>query len=302
MANNELHIPIEEAAVEFRNTSSPRTKTAAGVNSFVEWLKLGVWFPFLVALALWIAFSRILQHTEQPNDSFLKEFNPQNRDDAAYTHNPSTIDFDHMVHFFCLVWCVVVCISEIALPWSVTEKKQQLLFKAMTLTLAFSENFFLTNATTDFIKFRVGALRPDFLIRCFGDDRTELPSKLVNGRFSCPSGKMEKIKDGMVSFPSGHTSVGICMGLFITLYVFWCLYQRVRSTGHIKARLGSWISPLLQQAMFFVALTPVLLGYAVAMTRLTDFRHHFVDILMGIFVGTFFCVLVFARTTKLIKH
>lgn len=289
-------------------TNYEKEKEAIQAPSMLnEWLKSCTWVPFIVSMGLWIAYAQILPEHTTPNTSFLDSYNPRNRDDITYPAQSSSIDFGQMVLFFSCLWILAAGASEVLLPWKTTANKKTLLFRWLTLSLSFTEATFLTNATTDFIKYRVGALRPDFLNRCFGKkfNVDDLPSKLVNGIYSCPSGDIEEIKEGMVSFPSGHTSIGINMGLFITLYLIWCLYMRNRKSIvdslTAKREFNGLFVQFLIQGLFFIALAPVLMGYGVAMTRLTDFRHHFVDVLMGMLLGTFFSVIVFFRTIYFLK-
>ena len=156
-----------EAAAESPKTISTPAKDHAP-STWGEWVRSCVWLPFLVSLVLYIIYAQIMPSRMDPNPSFLNAYNPEHRDDITFPQNPSTIHYGWMIVVFFLLWMVVAILSEVVLPWKSTVRKSVLGFHLLTLTLALVEALCLTNATTDFIKFRVGALRPDFFIRCFG--------------------------------------------------------------------------------------------------------------------------------------
>lgn len=49
--------------------------------------------------------------------------------------------------------------------------------------------------------------------------------------------------------------------------------------------------------MSFVVLLPLLLPFGVAVTRIHDYKHHFIDVVGGFIVGSLMATLVFARIT-----
>ena len=70
------------------------------------------------------------------------------------------------------VLLVIVGVFEVFLPWKmlVSSNLKVLLFQTITLTLGYGEAMLLANAATDFTKFQMGFLRPDFKHRCFGKE------------------------------------------------------------------------------------------------------------------------------------
>lgn len=281
-------------------SARPCNPTRQEITSFSEWLATGVAVPFVVALVLFLTYVQILPRLNHvPHLGFLAQYNPRLRQDVMYPQSPSTIDFGMMCLFFTGCWCLFAGVHELYL-----HKSRSSFYRFLTLSLAFGETMLLTNATTDFIKFRLGALRPDFLHRCFGPRVTleDLPLSLPQGLASCPrmNDNPDVILDGLVSFPSGHTSMATSCGFFLSYYLFACVYGVNVSTFKFvrRHRQHPRLSPLVQQSLFILVLTPTFLGLGVAMSRLTDFRHHVVDVLMGIFLGLVCSTLVFLRTIR----
>lgn len=112
--------------------------------------------------------------------------------------------------------------------------------------------------TVDWVKNRVGRLRPDFWARCGVYD------EVAN---SC-SGDAWLVKDGRRSFPSGHSSTAFA-GLF-----FLCLFLAGKNGGFA---LGATFprSSLLQSRMlrFSLAVSPLFLAAWIAITRIEDNYH-----------------------------
>ena len=139
--------------------------------------------------------------------------------------------------------------------------------------LTWFETFSLTICITDVLKVGAGRLRPDFLSRC-------LPSA-IDG--SCTNGDSALIRDGKLSFPSGHSSLSFACMTFVMLYLMskLKLYDQERNrkfhTGGSFWKLIACISPL---------------GIAcfVAISRTLDYHHNFSDILAGCVLGIFVAI------------
>lgn len=71
--------------------------------------------------------------------------------------------------------------------------------------------------------------RPDFLDRC---QPTQLPAganPVAYGTFpdaSCTALPGSELRDGRMSFPSGHASCSMVVGLFGALYLLWSVHLR----------------------------------------------------------------------------
>jgi len=135
--------------------------------------------------------------------------------------------------------------------------------------LALCSGTALTNLIVDFVKNRVGRLRPDFLSRCTWDAILK----------EC-TGKHNRILDGRRSFPSGH-SASAFMGLG---FVFLILAGQTESLRlNAPSRTRSFLSSKL--LWLSISLLPLLLATWIAITRLEDYRHHKEDVLVGSALG-----------------
>jgi diacylglycerol diphosphate phosphatase / phosphatidate phosphatase len=117
----------------------------------------------------------------------------------------------------------------------------------------------LTVVITEFLKLSVGRLRPDFLDRC----KPDLVSLICTGT--------EKlVNDGRKSFPSGHASTSLYIGMFL---IFWL--WRVPKVGKI---VKSPIGIMMLLGVFCASVY-------VAISRIQQFVHHPTDVLAGSFIG-----------------
>mmetsp|Transcript_39496 Transcript_39496/g.62447 ORF Transcript_39496/g.62447 Transcript_39496/m.62447 type:complete len:269 (-) Transcript_39496:33-839(-) len=105
---------------------------------------------------------------------------------------------------------------------------------------------------TEVAKFNVGRYRPDYF-----------------GRLA--TGSEGEIETGQLSFPSGHASTSFGCFVYLSLYICGQLRLFHPSSGEI------W--------KFIISLVPVALATWVALTRVTDYRHHPSDIVAGACIG-----------------
>lgn len=112
--------------------------------------------------------------------------------------------------------------------------------------------------TVDWIKNRVGRLRPDFWARC------EIFDEIAN---TC-SGDAWLVKDGRRSFPSGHSSTAFA-GCF-----FLCLFLAGKNGGFAFSATFSRSSVLQSRLLrFSLAVSPLFLAAWIAITRIEDNYH-----------------------------
>lgn len=153
---------------------------------------------------------------------------------------------------------------------------------------------------TELFKTVCGRLRPDFLARCDpilgGNGELELQQPL--GSFpavKCRGAVSEyDLRDGRQSFPSGHSSCSMAIGLFCALYIVWA--TSLRGGGALAAKLlergQGWRRRLWHEVVQFVAFCVLLFSLAwpwgVGVSRFRDNRHNVSDIVGGfLLAGTF---------------
>ncbi|KZT67380.1 PAP2-domain-containing protein [Daedalea quercina L-15889] len=134
---------------------------------------------------------------------------------------------------------------------------------ALYATRAFSE------VATEFLKNRVGRLRPDFLSRCKWDKDLK----------AC-AGDLETVLDGRRSFPSGHSSTAFSGMMFLSLWIAgmtgaWCITRPAAARSFFASRL----------ARLSLSFLPLMFAAWVAISRLEDYRHHKEDVIAGSLLG-----------------
>lgn len=161
----------------------------------------------------------------------------------------------------------------------------------MSLAIVYQATGFLT----DFIKNSVGALRPDYLARCFGWSTEELIENITSGSFNysfpgvnphCIEGNDSLVRSGQRSFPSGHSSLSTATYLYMTLRLHSSL--RVRPIVHYEGVIISF-REMIHSYIVPVGILPPLI---ISMSRYADNRHHPVDIICGMLLGTFVALIV----------
>ncbi|TFK39833.1 lipid phosphate phosphatase 1 [Crucibulum laeve] len=138
----------------------------------------------------------------------------------------------------------------------------------------------LARLITEFVKHRVGRLRPDFLARC----------KWSKALGEC-TGKIDKILDGRKSFPSGHSSTAFSGMVVLSL---WLAGQTAAWCFHAPKSAASWRSS--RMGAFALTLLPLFWATYVALTRVEDYRHHKEDVIVGSLIGILtasICYLIF---------
>ncbi|XP_012220977.1 putative phosphatidate phosphatase [Linepithema humile] len=130
-----------------------------------------------------------------------------------------------------------------------------------------------TVLTTDIAKYTIGRLRPHFMSLCVPN----VNCSLIENRhryiehFECTAPEISDklLKDVRLSFPSGHSSFSAYTMIYLAMY----LQLRMRWKG----------SKLLKH---FFQLLCLLMAWFTAMTRISNYKHHWSDVLAGATLGT----------------
>ncbi|XP_049624086.1 phospholipid phosphatase 1 isoform X1 [Suncus etruscus] len=141
-----------------------------------------------------------------------------------------------------------------------------------------------SQSLTDIAKYSIGRLRPHFLDICNPDWSHINCSEGYIENYVC-RGDSQKIKEGRLSFYSGHSSFSMYCMLFLALY----LQARMKGTW---ARL---LRPTLQFGLFAVAIY-------VGLSRVSDYKHHWSDVLIGLAQGALVSVLVVVYVSDFFKQ
>ncbi|KAK9301644.1 hypothetical protein QLX08_006066 [Tetragonisca angustula] len=131
---------------------------------------------------------------------------------------------------------------------------------------------------TDVAKYTIGRLRPHFVTLCAPNVNCNLPENQHRyiENYSCTSNISRRLlKEIRLSFPSGHSSFSAYTMIYLALY----LQLRMTWKG----------SKLLKH---FLQLLCLLMAWFTALSRVSDYKHHWSDVLAGSTLGTIVALVV----------
>jgi diacylglycerol diphosphate phosphatase / phosphatidate phosphatase len=146
----------------------------------------------------------------------------------------------------------------------------------------------LTEGITQCVKMYIGRLRPNMYQLCQFNIETLQYSTTIS---------KEQIREGHLSFPSGHSSLASVSMVYCTWYFVHFFNQQQQRSANINlyrySRHGLWTLMLSVLRTLFTAL--LLPGWAVyvGMTRIVDHWHHVSDVLAGLLLGSIVGTIVF---------
>ena len=174
---------------------------------------------------------------------------------------------------------------ELEFPWILVELYRQFGYMIVGATTCF--------LFTDLSKFSIGRLRPHFLTICkpaygevckdehnyehfvLGEDE-EICLGLVNNETT-----PRMLKEARLSFMSGHSSFSFYCATFLILYLQARLNkfpESSTSSVNIMQQMLKILRPFLQFGL-------AILAFWIALTRISDYFHHPLDVAMGSLVG-----------------
>ncbi|XP_030629766.1 phospholipid phosphatase 2 isoform X2 [Chanos chanos] len=126
----------------------------------------------------------------------------------------------------------------------------------------------VSQSLTEMAKFTIGRPRPNFMDVC-----KPIVCKGYMTELNC-TGNIRNVTESRLSFYSGHSSFGMYSMLFLALYV--------------QARMVSkWARLLRPTIQFFLVAFAIYVGY----TRVSDYKHHWSDVLVGLLQGALIAIL-----------
>ncbi|PVG03179.1 acid phosphatase/Vanadium-dependent haloperoxidase, partial [Serendipita vermifera] len=213
-------------------------------------------------VVIWFILSNVFKHLPV----FERDFSPEDPI-ISHKHRPNTVG-NTLLHGLSDGIPIAIVVTIAVLRRSLFELHHGLL----TIFAGTSLQHLIVN----FLKNRVGRLRPDFLDRC-----------QWNGTMCTGTEKL--VLDGHRSFPSGHSSSAWVGMTFLFLY-FADKTSCFRGRGLVyPAR--SWLSSALLR--FSLCISPFFLSAWIAVTRMEDYRHHKEDVIVGSLIGFVSAWLVF---------
>lgn len=155
--------------------------------------------------------------------------------------------------------------------------------------LAFAFGALTNQGITDIGKFSVGRLRPHFVSACQPDvdvGSCTLGQYQYLTNFTCLQTDAYKRRNARLSFPSGHSSLAAYAMLYAACY--------------IQARFPKWNNSFLLK--HFLQFVCIALAWACGMSRISDYKHHWSDVLVGFLIGATIASLVAVYVTNLFKE
>lgn len=173
----------------------------------------------------------------------------------------------------CLVFVPVLAF--LLLLWFKKMPKNLAIEEAVNFLLGVSMTLLLAGLATELIKNSYGRPRPDFLSRCFGNDKEKWPTidaNMIPDIPICTNNNLttKQILDGRKSFPSGHTSLSFAVYGFLGLFLYRKLSQ-IKNSGSLRI-----VAPC------FSVMTAAYIG----ITRTQDYRHFISDVYAGAILGS----------------
>uniref|UniRef100_A0A7G3ANR3 Putative lipid phosphate phosphatase n=1 Tax=Lutzomyia longipalpis TaxID=7200 RepID=A0A7G3ANR3_LUTLO len=146
--------------------------------------------------------------------------------------------------------------------------------------------------TTDIAKYSIGRLRPHFYTLCqprWGDNSScDDPQNhgLYIEDFHCINDQTDRLlKEMRLSFPSGHASFSAYTLIYLSIY----LQVRMTWSG----------STLMRHFLQFVLL---MMFWFTALSRVSDYKHHWSDVLGGALIGVTCAILVTRYVSDLFSY
>ncbi|XP_051028362.1 phospholipid phosphatase 1 isoform X2 [Acomys russatus] len=140
-----------------------------------------------------------------------------------------------------------------------------------------------SQSLTDIAKYSVGRLRPHFLAVCNPDWSKINCSDGYIETYIC-QGSATKVREGRLSFYSGHSSFSMYCMLFTALYL----------QARMKADWARLLRPTLQFGL-------VAFSIYVGLSRISDYKHHSSDVLVGLIQGAVVAILVVVYVSDFFK-
>ncbi|KAK3925438.1 Putative phosphatidate phosphatase [Frankliniella fusca] len=142
--------------------------------------------------------------------------------------------------------------------------------------------------TTDIAKYTIGRLRPHFISVC----QPSIDCTLIENQhkyfesFECTANiGSPKLKEARLSFPSGHSSLSAYAMLFLVFY--------------IQSRITFKGSKLLRHAIQYSCL---MFSWFCALSRISNYWHHWSDVLSGLFIGGIVAILTVVFVADLLPR
>ncbi|XP_030559971.1 putative phosphatidate phosphatase isoform X2 [Drosophila novamexicana] len=134
----------------------------------------------------------------------------------------------------------------------------------------------VSQLTTDIAKYSIGRLRPHFIAVCQPlmpdgsncDNATNVGKYITDFKCQGVGSSARMLKEMRLSFPSGHSSFTFYTMVYVALY--------------LQSRMNWQGSKLLRHLLQFLF---IMIAWYTALSRVSDYKHHWSDVLAGSAIG-----------------
>lgn len=185
--------------------------------------------------------------------------------------------------FLYAVWVPLLTILVVSL---VLTKPKNKIYVTYVALLGQALSALSASVVTDILKNAFGRHRPDFLARCI--PRLDAPTDvLVYAKDVCTTDNLPRLLDGFRTTPLGHSSISFAGLLYVSLFLAGQLVAT-------RPQAGAWRS--------VVAFVPTLGAAMIALSRTEDYRHHFIDVFVGLCLGAVIALWLYFRLFPGLAH
>ncbi|KAJ1918659.1 hypothetical protein H4219_002462 [Mycoemilia scoparia] len=236
-----------------------RTKTFSYLTDWVFVIIMGI---------LWGLLGKL--------EPFHREFSLTDKT-IMYPHKPDTITFSAAaaicsviplatIIFLCILRHWKDCLYALRNREHPYKFYHDLHIGILSFVVAMTMNLMFTNV----VKNLAGRKRPDFIARCKPKAGSSDPTWGLSTNDVCTETDEYLMQDGQRSFPSGHSSFSFAGLGYMSFFI----------AGYFKLYDGRGFSHVAYLANF-----PLLFATYVALTRVSDYRHHWQDVFIGSLLG-----------------
>lgn len=184
------------------------------------------------------------------------------------------------------LYCTVVPLAVVGVLSLVFSKPGTRIYTAYVSLLGILLSVFSTSIITDILKNFFGRHRPDFLARCIPAPGTP-KDVLVYAKDVCTTKNIGRLMDGFRTTPLGHSSLSFAGLLFTSLW----LAGQLQVT---QPQVGAW--------RWAVSFIPVFCASLIALSRTEDYRHHFIDVFVGLVLGSCVAIWLYFRLFPCLRN
>ncbi|XP_078253047.1 phospholipid phosphatase 1 isoform X2 [Rhinoraja longicauda] len=211
-----------------------------------------------------------------------------NDETIKYPYKEDTIPYQLLAGIFIPVVLLVIIFGELAsVRWNLLHSNS-FIRNSYVATVYKAIGTFLFGAAasqslTDIAKYSIGRLRPHFIDVCHPDwTKINCSAGYIN-EFTC-LGNQRMTNEARLSFFSGHASFSMYCMMFVALY--------------LQARMVADWSRLLRPTLQFALIAS---SVYVGLSRVSDYKHHWSDVLTGLIEGALAAILVVVFVSDFFK-